>query len=72
MRRLLHTVDGYERCFPCKQVVSTFGVADLVAPLVYDIEHTQSGILLRHYKDDVSAYTRQHHGHGAPVVADAR
>lgn len=55
-------VDGYEHCFRCNQVASTFRIADLVAPLVYGVERAQSGILLRHYKDDVSAYARQQHG----------
>ena len=51
-------VDGYERCYRCSQHRATLGVADLVVPLTYGIERTQSGILLRHYKDDVSAEAR--------------
>jgi hypothetical protein len=54
-------VDGYERCYRCSQDSQTVGVADLVAPLTYGIESTQSGTLLRHYKDDVSAEARAQH-----------
>ena len=53
-------VDGYERCYRCSQDRRT-GAADLVAPLTYGIERTQSGILLRHHKDDVSAEARAQH-----------
>jgi hypothetical protein len=56
-------VDGYERCYRCSRDDRTAGVADLVAPLTYGVERTQSGILLRHYKDDVSAEARTQHGH---------
>jgi hypothetical protein len=54
-------VDGYERCYRCYQATYTLGTADLVVPLTYGIERTQSGTLLRHYKDDVSAAARQQH-----------
>lgn len=54
-------VKGYERCYPCQQHAETLGLADLVVPLVYGIERTQSGILLRHYKDDVSSEARKQH-----------
>ncbi len=54
-------VDGYERCWRCNRDQWTPGIADLVAPLTYGIERTQSGILLRHYKDDVSAEARVQH-----------
>lgn len=54
-------MDGYTRCFRCNQHANIPGVADLVAPLIYGIERTQSGILLRHYKDDVSPEARQQH-----------
>ena len=54
-------VDGYERCFRCSRHHTTAGIADLVAPLTYGIERTQSAILLRHYKDDVSAEARALH-----------
>lgn len=54
-------VAGYERCFRCYQQHTTLGIADLVAPLAYGIERTQSGIVLRHYKDDVSEAARQQH-----------
>lgn len=54
-------VAGYERCFRCYQHHTTLGIADLVAPLTYGIERTQSGIVLRHYKDDVSAAAREQH-----------
>lgn len=53
-------VDGYARCYRCQHDRSA-GVADIVAPLVYGIERTQSGILLRHYKDDVSGHARAQH-----------
>jgi hypothetical protein len=54
-------VDGYERCFRCQQHHAVAGIADVVAPLTYGIDHTQSAILLRHYKDDVSAEARERH-----------
>lgn len=54
-------VDGYTRCFQCHRQSTTLGIADLVVPLTYGIERTQSGILLRHYKDDVSAEARAQH-----------
>jgi hypothetical protein len=54
-------VDGYQRCYRCYQATNTLGTADLVVPLTYGIERTQSAILLRHYKDDVSAAARQQH-----------
>jgi hypothetical protein len=56
-------VDTYERCYGCNLHRQMVGVADLVAPLAYAIERTQSGILLRHYKDDVSAEARAQHSH---------
>ena len=55
-------VDGYERCFRCYQHHTIAGIADVVVPLTYGIERTQSGIPLRHYKDDVSAEARAQHG----------
>lgn len=54
-------VDGYERSYRCYQLASTFGIADLVVPLTYGIDRMQSGILLRHYKDNVSPQARQQH-----------
>lgn len=54
-------VDGYERCWRCSRDQGTVGIADLVAPLAYAIERTQSGILLRHYKDDVSVEAKAQH-----------
>ena len=54
-------VDGYERCFRCYRHHTIAGIADVVVPLTYGIERTQSGILLRHYKDDVSAGARAQH-----------
>jgi hypothetical protein len=54
-------VDGWQRCWRCNQDAATLGVADIVAPLTYGIERTQSGILLRHYKDDLSVAARQQH-----------
>ncbi|CAM3414429.1 amidophosphoribosyltransferase [Mycobacterium intermedium] len=55
-------VDGFERCFRCQQYRTAEGAADIVVPLVYGIERRQSGIVLRHYKDDVSGHARQQHG----------
>ena len=54
-------VDGYERCFRCQQHRAVAGIADVVAALTYGIDRTQSAILLRHYKDDVSAEARAQH-----------
>lgn len=56
-------VDAYDRCYRCNLHHQLVGVADLVAPLAYAIERTQSGILLRHYKDDVSSEARAQHSH---------
>jgi hypothetical protein len=55
-------VDGYARCFRCHLHATTTGTADVVAPLAYGIERAQSGVLLRHYKDDVSSQARAQHG----------
>lgn len=55
-------VQGYERCYRCRHDLSAGQAADIVAPLVYGIDGRQSGILLRHYKDDISGQARQQHG----------
>ncbi|OJZ75699.1 hypothetical protein BRW65_03960 [Mycobacterium paraffinicum] len=52
-------VNGYDRCYPCNQLHTTFGIADLVVPLTYGIEGEQSHFLVRHYKDDQDAAVRQ-------------
>lgn len=48
-------VDGFVRCWRCNRDRHRPGLADLVAPLTYAIDRKQSGILLRHYKDGISA-----------------
>ncbi|KAA1250751.1 amidophosphoribosyltransferase [Mycobacterium simiae] len=54
-------VDGYERCYRCQHDRCAGVAADVVAPLVYGIERRQSGMVLRHYKDDPSAQARRQH-----------
>jgi hypothetical protein len=56
-------VDGFDRCFVCQSAYgATPGLADLVMPLTYGIAGTQSGFLLRAYKDTSDARVRQQHG----------
>lgn len=49
----------FDRCWPCNQLHTTLGIADLVVPLTYGIEGEQSHWLIRHYKDDHDAAARQ-------------
>lgn len=44
-------VAGFERCWRCREDQRIDGVADLVAPLIYAIDDTASGRLLRNYKN---------------------
>jgi hypothetical protein len=53
--------EGYRHCWPCAQARTHDGTADLVVPLIYAIGGTQSGMLLRHYKDDPVAAVRDRH-----------
>jgi hypothetical protein len=56
-------VDGFDRCFVCQSAYgATPGLADLVMPLTYGIAGTQSGFLLRAYKDSSDARVRQQQG----------
>lgn len=48
--------DGYRECYPCGH---SPGRPDLVVPLAYGVQGTQSATLLRHYKDSPVASTRQ-------------
>lgn len=54
-------VDGWDQCFPCRRHQDVDGIADLVVPLTYAVDRAQSGILVRHYKDDISAQARARH-----------
>jgi hypothetical protein len=54
-------VDGHRLCWPCAQTDNLPGTADLVVPLSYAIGGTQSGMLLRHYKDDPIPAVRARH-----------
>lgn len=51
-------VDGYTRCIKCQQDAGIAGLADLVVPLAYVLARSQSGLMLRQYKDDPSAEVR--------------
>jgi hypothetical protein len=44
-------VDGHALCWRCRDHQRISGVADLVAPLAYAIDGTESAVLLRNYKD---------------------
>ncbi len=52
-------VDGYTRCLKCQQDSGIVGLADLVVPLSYVVAHTQSGLMMRQYKDDQSPQVRR-------------
>jgi hypothetical protein len=54
-------VDGYPWCWSCRQARSTPGLADLVVPLTYAIQGTQSATVLRHYKDNPTLSVRAQH-----------
>jgi hypothetical protein len=54
-------VDGFDRCWRCRQDGRIAGLADVVAPLTYAIADTQSATLLRHYKDDPVRAVRERH-----------
>jgi hypothetical protein len=44
-------VDGYELCWRCRDHQRISGLADVVAPLAYAIDGTESAALLRNYKN---------------------
>jgi len=54
-------VDGYTRCWRCNNDAAIPGLADIVVPLTYAIAHTQSGQVMRQYKDDASQQVRAAH-----------
>jgi hypoxanthine-guanine phosphoribosyltransferase len=54
-------VQGFDRCWRCQQHGRIAGLADVVAPLTYAIDNTQSATLLRHYKDDPVRTVRERH-----------
>lgn len=54
-------VDGYTRCAKCHQDASVAGLADIVVPLAYVMARTQSGLMMRQYKDDSSPHVRASH-----------
>ncbi len=45
-------VDGYQLCWRCRGHQRIDGLADLVAPLAYAIDGTESAAVLRNYKND--------------------
>ncbi|MEB3065505.1 MULTISPECIES: amidophosphoribosyltransferase [Mycolicibacter] len=51
-------VDGYTHCIKCQQDASTPGLADLVVPLTYVLARSQSGLMMRQYKDDPAPQVR--------------
>lgn len=54
-------VAGYTRCAKCHQDASIAGVADVVVPLAYVMARSQSGLMMRQYKDDSSPQVRATH-----------
>jgi hypothetical protein len=52
-------VDGFDRCWRCRQHARIPGVADVVAPLSYAIADTGSATLLHHYKNDPARPVRE-------------
>ncbi len=54
-------VEGFERCWRCRQDRRIPGLADLVVPLTYAVGGTQSATLLWHYKDDPARTVREQH-----------
>ncbi len=44
-------VDGYELCWRCRDHQRTSGLADLVAPLAYALDGTESAAAVRNYKN---------------------
>jgi hypothetical protein len=44
-------VDGYELCWRCRDHQRISGLADVVAPLAYAIDGTESAAVLRNYKN---------------------
>lgn len=54
-------VNGYQRCWACRQTQLVPGLADLVVPLTYAIQGTQSSTVFRHYKDDPVLAVRAQH-----------
>jgi phosphoribosylpyrophosphate synthetase len=44
-------VDGYQLCWRCRDHQRVCGLADLVAPLAYALDGTESAALLRNYKN---------------------
>lgn len=54
-------VAGYTRCAKCHQDANIAGVADVVVPLAYVMARSQSGLMMRQYKDDSSPQVRATH-----------
>jgi phosphoribosylpyrophosphate synthetase len=52
-------VDDFELCWRCRGHQRTGGVADLVAPLIYAIDTSESAALLREYKNHPVRWVRQ-------------
>ena len=44
-------VDGYPLCWRCRDHQRISGLADLVAPLAYALDGTESAAVLRHFKN---------------------
>lgn len=52
-------VDGFDLCWRCREHQRIAGLADLVAPLIYAVDSSDSAALLREYKNHPVRATRQ-------------
>jgi hypothetical protein len=52
-------VDGFELCWRCREHLRVDGVADLVAPLMYAIDTSESAALVREYENHPVHSVRQ-------------
>jgi hypothetical protein len=55
-------VDGYQLCWRCRDHQRISGLADLVAPLAYALDGTESAAVLRNYKNHPLRYERERCG----------
>ena len=56
-------VEGFEFCWCCQQHRAISGIADLVVPLTYAINGSESAVLVRDYKNHAVRSVRQAHSH---------
>jgi predicted amidophosphoribosyltransferase len=52
-------IDGFALCWRCREHQRITGLADLVAPLIYAVDGSESAALLREYKNHPARSTRQ-------------